>query len=134
MEHIDLLRFMMYRKTHAHDFLNASIFVFVSARKIFSTGSSSYKATPEKTSQRPDTVQSMIEVKVDALASQVSDLTLIVDRVFGQSQFPISSGLPTKSARTARILVTSLQSGSETSAERPGARPVTSWDILSPVF
>ena len=80
MEHHELSQYMMYRNPLSYKTLRSNIISFVSARETFTMNSSGKSFTPKKVIQRPDAGQRKIEEKVDALASQLSELSLIVKK------------------------------------------------------
>lgn len=78
VEHQDLSRYVMFRNPLDYESLKASIFSFTSAKETFSPYSKNVPFTPQRVIHRPDGSQRKIENKVDALATQLSELSLIV--------------------------------------------------------
>lgn len=78
MEHPELSLLFVYRSPHDYTSLKASVLSFALVKKAICAGSSSHRFALQKTTQRSDVTQRKTEDKIDVLASQPADLTLIV--------------------------------------------------------
>ena len=80
MEQAELSQYIMFNNPVDYKSLKKAIHSFVSAKEAFSFHSSTASFVPRKIIQRPDVGQRKIEDKVDALASQLSQLSLIIKK------------------------------------------------------
>ena len=78
MEHAEIAQYVMFRNPRTYSSLKESIDSFSSARETFCIGRNTKLFLPKQIIQRPDAGQRKIEDKVDALANQLSELSLIV--------------------------------------------------------